>query len=784
MLRNYLVVAVRSLLRHRLYSLLNIAGLAVGLAVCILILLFVRDELSYDRHHEKSEQIYRLLQGRSARTSYPPGAILRDDVPEVQEMTHVSCKWERLVSYGEKRFKEPDFLYADPNIFSVFSLPLRQGDLRTALAEPFSIVLTREMARKYFGDQEPLGRRLRIDNKHNYTITGVLADIPRQTHFTFDFLATFVGSEKVFYEGMLTHWGVSNFYTYLALHEGSSIAALEEKMSARIAPVIREKHPELTPPHLRLQPLPDIHLHSAELWGDIEPQGNITWVHFFSAIAVFILLVACINFTNLSTARAMERMREVGMRKVVGAHRRQLVGQFLGESVLLTGIALLVGLTLVELSLPAFNAMVGKKLGLLAAADPELLIGLAGTALLVGIAAGSYPAFYLSSFRPVEVLKGSLNGGRGGALFRRGLVVLQFAISIALIVGTGVVYRQMEYMRYKDLGFDKEHVAVVEMPGGDSEGFKAEVVQYPGVTGLAGASDVPPDPYGRSAPITPEEAPELAKWTHIIAVDYDLIETLGLQLVAGRAFSSAFGTDEEEALILTETAVEELGWRSPEEALGKRCQIDGERTVVGVLKDFHFESLHVPVKGRALEVRPDWTWLLVVRIRGDQIPETLTFLEGKWAEFFPDWPFDFWFVEQRFDQAYRSEERTGKVAGAAALLAVFVACLGLFGLASFTTEQRTKEIGIRKVLGATIPGIVSLLSKEVIWLVAGANAVAWPVAYFVMERWLRAFPYRINPDAEIFLLGGLLTLVIAWLTVSWQAIKTALANPVDALRHE
>ena len=783
MLGNYLKVAVRHLLRHRLYSLINIAGLAVGMAACILILLLVRDELSYDRHHEKADQIYRVLQGRSARTSYPPGAILRDAVPEVVEMVRL-CKWGRLVSYSEKRFEEQDFIYADPNVFAVFTFPLLKGDPQTALAEPFSIVITEEMARKYFGDEDPVGKVLRTDNKHDYTVTGVLEKMPRASHFTFDFLATFVGAEKVFYENMLTHWGVSNFYTYLVLHESSSIPALEEKMSALIAPVIEEKHPELTPPHLVLQPLLDTHLHSANLWGDIEVQGNITWVYVFSAIAAVILLIACINFTNLSTARSVERMREVGMRKVVGACRRHLVGQFMGESVFLTFIALLIGLALVELFLPFFNTLVDKKLGLFAGESRGVLWGLVGIALCVGIAAGSYPALYLSAFRPVEVLEGKVRSGRGGLLFRRGLVLLQFAISIALIAGTGVVYRQMEFMRHKDLGFDKEHVAVVEMSGGDIELFKAEVAQHPGIVSLAGASDVPPDSYFRSAPIIPEGASERTKWARLIVVDYDLIETLGLALVAGRAFSSAFGTDEEEGLILTEAAVAALGWESPEAALGKRCQIDGERTVVGVLKDFHFESLHAPVSPMAFEVRPSSTWLLVVRMRGDRIPETLDFLKGKWAAQFPDWPFDYWFVDQSFDRAYRAEERTGRVAGGAALLTIFVACLGLFGLASFTAEQRTKEIGIRKVLGASVPGIVALLSKEVSWLVIGANAVAWPVAYLAMDRWLQEFAYRIDPGVEIFALGGLLALAIAWLTVGWQAVRAALTNPVEALRYE
>ncbi len=680
MFRNYLVIAVRNLLRHKLYSLINVSSLVIGLVSCILILFYGQDELSYGRHHEKAEQIYRVLQGRSARTSYPLGEFLHEKFPEVVEMVRISCKWERLVSHGEKRFKEPDFIYADPNVFKMFSFSLLRGDSRTALARPFSVVITEEMAGKYFGDRDPLGEVLRIDNRHDYTVTGVLADISYNSHFTFDFLATFAGAEKVFYQGMLDDWGASNFYTYLLLYEQASTHGLEAKMSSLVVQPIREKHPELTAPSLLLQPLPDIHLHSAHLWGDIEPQGNFTYIYVFSAIAVFILLIACINFVNLSTARSFERMKEVGIRKVAGAHRLQLAKQFMGESILLSVIALLCSLTLIELLLPAFCALTEKNLVLFGAESWGVWWKLAGIALCAGMAAGIYPAFYLSSFGPMEVLKGRSRSGQDGTLFKRVLVGLQFSISIALIAGAGIIYKQMEYLLHQDLGFEEEHVAVVNVPGGKTEMAKAQFAQHPGIINLAAASDLPPDHYFRSAPIIPERAPERTTWVRIIAVDYNLIETLGLELVAGRDFSPAFGTDDEEALILTEKAVAALGWNSPADALGKYCEIDGERAVVGVIRDFHFEPLHSPLEPMAFQFRPSWT-----------------------------------------------------------------------------------EIG---------------------WLIVGANLAAWPAAYFVMQKWLENFAYKMDLGPGMFVLGGVLPVVIDGMTTGYQTIKAAQANPIDLLRYE
>lgn len=784
MLRNYLIVALRSLLRRRVTTAINIGGLAVGLAACALILLYVHDELRHDRFHQNGDRTFRVLRGGSARTSYPLGEVVQSGVPQVEEMTRLSCKWERLVAHGDRGFWEADLLYADPSFFEVFSFPLLRGDPRTALSAPFTMVISETAAQRYFGDENPLGKTLTVDDEREYTVTGVAADVPPQSHFHFDCLATFAGSDPVFYEGMLEHWGVSNFYTYVRLRGDGDRSALEAAMTELIAPVIGAKHPELTPSRLILQPLSHIRLHSAHLWGDIEPQGEIAVVYALSAIAVLILVIACINFTNLATVRSVERMREVGLRKVVGALRRQLAMQFLGESIVQAILALILAAGLVEAALPAFGALVGKE-GLLLHVDGWTAVGIVlGAALVVGSAAGLYPALCLSSFLPVSALKGRVSGARGGAAFRRGLVVAQFAITIGLMAATGVLYRQVEYMRAKDLGFASEHVVVLQVPDGSTPQLIARLTQNPAVVSAGAASDLPPDRFFRSAPVAALDGAQLEQWMRIVVVDYDLMQTLRLRLLAGREFSAQLGRDPTEALILSEAGARALGWDSPQDAVGKRCRIDGERTVVGVVGDLHYEPLQAAIEPVAFEPRPEWTHLVAARLRAGQIPQALSAIEATWAELYPAWPFRYHFVDQSFDQAYRAEERTQKIIGSGALLAVLVACLGLYGLSSLVAEQRTREIGVRKVLGASVPNVVGLLAREMCWLVLAANLIAWPAATWTTNHWLERFAYRIDPEPQVLAISGLLALGLALAAVSYHVIRAALSDPVQALRCE
>ena len=805
MLRNYMIVAVRNLLRHKVYSAINIAGLAIGLACCILILLFVQDELSYDRYHEKAGRIYRFtVEWRNSRTGetaqaakgpYRLAEVLRTDFPEVPHIIRFN-RQRPLIGYGDKRFFEGRFFFVDPDVFEVFSFPLIQGDPRTALREPFTVVMTREMARKYFGDEDPMGKVLRYGDNRELKVTGILGEVPRHSHFQFDFLSSMKVANTLFNRIVLENWGENTVYTYLLLSPGVSPAGIER----RFPDFIRKHAPQWAQgSRYFLQPLTDIHLHS-HTRGEIEPNGDIVYVYAFSAIAVFILLIACINFMNLSTARSASRAREVGMRKVVGANRSQLVQQFLGESVFLSFLALLLAVALVELSLPAFNGFVGKALDMNYSGNLTAIFGLVGIALFAGVIAGSYPAFFMSAFEPVDVLKGTIKGGPKGAGFRRVLVAFQFAISVFLIVVTGIIYGQLEHCRNIKLGYDKEHVVVISgIPVSlrqNYEAFKQELLQNLRVVSAAGTSRIPSGQLGsnistRAEGFPEEESPSM----QTVWVGYDFFETLGMSFAAGRGFSKGAPSDKKAAFVLNEAAVRALGW-TPENAIGKRFGSqfieDWQRgqwvwkdgRVIGVVKDVHFESLREKIVPVVFFIQPNMAGNFLIRVRPDEIPGTLHFLKQKWQEFNPNRPFEYSFLDERFDQLYRTEEKQGQVFGTFALLAIFVACLGLFGLASFATERRTKEIGIRKVLGASVSNIVFLMSKEFVLLVGVANLIAWPVAYYAMNKWLEDFAYRIELGPGVFVLGGILAMVIALATVSAQAIRAARANPVDALRYE
>ncbi len=805
MLRNYLIVAVRNLLRHRGYSAINIAGLAIGMTCCILILLFVQDELSYDWYHERADRIYRFaVEWRNPKTGetaqlvsgpYRLAETLRTDFPEVPHIIRFSCK-RPLIGYGDKRFPEGRFFFVDPGVFEVFSFPLIHGDPRTALREPFTVVITQEMARKYFGDEDPMGKVLRYGDDRELKVTGILGEIPRHSHFRFDFLSSITVANVLFNRIALENWGENSVYTYLLLPPGVSPAEIER----RFPDLIRKHAPQWAQgARYFLQPLTDIHLHS-HAGGEIEPNGDIVYIYAFSAIAVFILLIACINFMNLSTARSASRAREVGMRKVVGADRSQLVWQFLGESVFLSFLALLLAVALVELSLPAFNGFVGKALDMDYGGNLTAVFGLIGIALFAGVIAGSYPAFFMSAFEPVEVLKGTLKGGPKGAGFRKVLVAFQFAISIFLIVVTGIIYGQLKHCRNIKLGYDKEHVVVISgVPGSlqqKYEAFKQELLQNPRVVSAAGTSRIPSGRLGSNISTRAEDFPEEESPSmQTVWVGYDFFETLRMPFVAGRSFSKAAPSDEKAAFVLNEAAVRRLGW-TPENAIGKRFGSqfieDWQRgqwvwkdgRVIGVVKDVHFESMRERIVPMVFFIQPNMAGNFLVRVRPDDIPGTLHFLKQKWQGVNPNHPFEYSFLDERFDQLYRAEEKQGQIFGTFALLAIFVACLGLFGLASFATVRRTKEIGIRKVLGASVGSIVALLSKEFVILVGVANLIAWPVAYYAMNRWLQDFAYRIELGPGVFVLGGTVALVIALLTVSYQAVRAARANPVEALRYE
>ncbi len=799
MLKNYLKIALRNLLRHKGYSFINVAGLAVGITCCLLILLFVQDELSYDRYHEKAGRIYRLVveneaEGRvfqNALSSAPMVPALLRDYPEIESAARFyPVDASVMVSYGERRFYEERFFYADAAAFEIFTFPFIKGDPKTALNAPNTIVLTEEMAHKFFGDEDPLGKIIKVDLQRDYLVTGVIKNIPNNSHLRFDFLASFQSLESILGEA-LQSWTYNPFFSYLLLRRDYPARELDGKIASLFEKNIAEQLQSLgwrLQPYL--QPLTDIHLHP--LGNELYAQGDIRYIYIFSAIALFILVIACINFMNLATARSEMRSREVGMRKILGSQQRQLVAQFIGESVLMALIATLIAVVLIELILPSFNAIANRELAIDYSNNPLLLVGLFALTLFVGVLAGSYPAFFLSAIKPLEVFKSRTATGWRGFLSRQALVVFQFGISIILMIGTVVVYNQLDYLRKKKLGYNQEQVVVVPIKDAglleQRQTFKHALLQSPSVSRVTFTSRYPGIGTWGTVARRPDRPEVQVTDMKVLLTDFDYIETLNIALLAGRSFSAEMDaiTGATRAVILNETAARALGWSAPAEAVGQTINALGNRsgTIIGVVKDFHFQTLHMGMQPLMMVPAPDGYGYAMLRIAAHDIGGTLEHVKNAWTVFAPQWPFEYLFLDDNFGKQYEAEQRLGKIFGAFGGIAIFIACLGLFGLASFTAGRRTREIGIRKVLGATASGIVKLLSREFVKLVLVANVIAWPVAYFAMNKWLQSFAYRIDIGWWIFALAGGLALLIALLTVSMQAIKAALANPVEALRYE
>jgi putative ABC transport system permease protein len=806
MVKNWLKVAFRNLVRYKGYSFINLFGLAVGMTCAVLILLYVRDELSFDRYAPKAGSIYRLAleaqtanRGlvRTARTPPPWAPAMARDFPEVLNFVRFKTplvSWLVGSEEREKRFHEKGFYFADPSVFEVFGLRLLRGDPATALKEPNSLVLTETAAARYFGPDDPLGKVLRIDNTYDFRVTGVVQDVPRRSHIGFDILASFESLNvlPIYGGGQYSTFernGLNpDVYTYLLLKDGYPPAELEKKLPGFFQTYLGR---QLAQANVRLttflQPLVGIHLHS-NLDAELRANASISDLYIYTAVALFILAIACINFMNLATARSAGRAREVGIRKVVGAERRQLVGQFLGESLLLAMISLVLALALAKLLLPAFGALAGKALSL-SFADPLLLLGGFALALVVGVASGSYPAFFLSAFRPANVLKGSLRSGGSNVLLRKGLVVFQFGIALVFIIGTAVVYEQLRYIRTKPLGFDKKNVVV--LPLGDPrarplfQAFKDRVLQSPEVVAAAGATSLPGGLVNVGLVLPEGAAPDAQAAVDFSLVGYDFLRALGIELAAGRDFSREFPTDLLQAVILNETAVRHFGWTAS--PLDKRLRVGNlDCRVIGVVKDFHVRSFHNRVGPLVLHLSPTPDGLLYAALRIDpkEPQKALAYIESQWRQVYPHDPFVYSFLEDDFDALYRAEDARGRVFAAFSALTVIIACLGLFGLASFSAEQRRKEVGVRKVLGASAAGLARMLTMDFVRLVLLACAVAWPVAYYVMSRWLGGFAYRAALDWRVFPAAGVLAVLIALLTVGSQAVRAALANPVESIRTE
>ncbi len=797
MFQNYFKVTFRSLKRHKAYSFINFAGLAVGMACCILILTYVHWELSYDRYHEKSDRIFRLavngdINDRAfniACVNNPPGPYLAQEWPEVEAAARIRPRNRCVVIFEDKRFFEEGVMWADASLFEVFSFPLITGVPGTALKNPYTAVITDSMALKYFGGDEPIGRILRIDDQADYTITAVMQDVPENSHFTFDILLS-NETRYVTDKAQMVRWmGDFNNYTYLLLRPGVDPAELEarfpaliDKQMGRILNAIGGKITYI------LQPLTAIHLHS-RLEGEIAQVSDIAYVYIFSCVAAFILLLACINFMNLATARSANRAREVGMRKVHGAVRSKLVRQFLGESMIYSFASLALALLLVEAVLPLFRSLSGRPMHIPYFELGWLIPSLLGLALLVGMAAGSYPAFYLAGFQPSHVLKSGFAAGRSRSRFRQVLVTFQFAVSTMLIIGTAVILSQVSYMKNKRLGFDKERVAIIRITNERMqdalEPIKQEMLRIPGVMDVAMSSHVPGWGARRNICLPEGFAPDESVMMGIIGVDADFIPALGIQLASGRNFSNEFPSDPDKSVLINETAARRLGWDEP---LGKLIREGDDRmipkTVVGVVEDYHFMSLHDTIEPLLITNTRDDLEALIIRLGPGDVSAILGSLQARWESVVPGLPFDYFFLDQEFDSQYRAEERLSRIFAYFSLLAIFIACLGLFGMAAYTAEQRTKEIGIRKVLGASAGQLVLLLNREFSALVILANLAAWPLVYWFARRWLEDFAYRISLNLSIFLVCALAVFAIGILTVSYQSIRAALADPVDSLKYE
>ncbi|MBN1273267.1 MAG: ABC transporter permease [Candidatus Aminicenantes bacterium] len=788
---HYIKTALRIIRRRKAYTFINISGLAIGLCVCMLIVLWVADEWSFDRFHTNADRIFRVYRDESATQMFstsaltppPMAAALKQDFPDIIRSTRFGYWRRQLVTYRDKSFNETRYMHVDPDFFHMFSFPLLKGDPDTVFANPYSIVLTEKTAAKYFGEEDPIGKTLTVNNRFDVIITGIIRRDSLKSSLEFDLLSPFdILIKESLGEEVRDNWGFNSFGTYVLLEAAASL----DNLNRHLKDYLNKKYSEEDTDALVLQPLTDIHLFS-NLGHDLHNRGDIKYVWIFSALAVFVLLIACVNFVNLTTARSVRRAKEVGLRKVVGANRRQLIRQFFAESVLMSLLALIFALLLVECLLPLFNNLSGKELSSSWLKNPSFLLIFIGLALLTGLLSGIYPALFLSSFQPVRVLKGSMFSTRANPLFRKVLVIFQFSLSVFLITGTLIISRQLSYLRHTNLGFNREHIIYVSIHGKLHEQYNAireRFLQHPDVLHVTASMALPTNI--QSTPGTPMwegKDPETVMEIKADFIDYDYIETFEISLVEGRSFSREFGSDPETAFIVNEEAVRRMGLESP--VVGKKFGfwgIDGR--IIGVMKDAHFQSLHHKIEPLVFKMFPDWLRRMYVKVRSGDMALTLASLEKTWDGMNTGYPFEVRFLDEDFENLYKQEARLENIFRVFAALAVFIACLGLFGLASFIAEQRTKEIGIRKVLGSSTAGIVGLLNRDFLKWILTAAFFAWPAAYLAMHFWLQKFAYRIPLEIWMFFLAASIGLAVGLITVSLQTLKAARTHPANSLKHE
>ncbi|GHA54044.1 ABC transporter permease [Pontibacter akesuensis] len=809
MLQNYFKVALRHLTRNKVYSAINIGGLAVGIAACILIFLFVKDELSYDRYHAKADRVYRVTRDfvsgngsvslHLARVAPPVGPLLQQDFPQIEAVA-------RMVTFGilfedketQRTYSEDNVYFAEPAVFEMFDIELVNGNREKALREPFTILLSQEMAEKYYPGENPVGKVLHFGENSSLRVEGVFKPFPANSHLHPDFLGSFITlNDTTVYgaEQLKTNWGNNSFPTYVLLESEKDAAQLEAQFPAFLDKHLAgTDHADGAKPsdftNLYLQKLTDIHLKS-NLDSELEVNGDMDSIMILSAVALIILLIACINYINLSTARATTRAKEVGVRKVIGAARQNLVLQFLLESVLTVSIATLLALGLVELCLPWLNTFTDKALDFNLLSDNWLLALVFLLPLLVGILAGLYPALYLSHFQAATVLKGALSNSSKNPMLRKTLVVVQFSVSIILIIATGIIFQQLMYIQNKDLGFDKDQLVI--LPDNSEmrpqfEAFKAELLKSSAIEGVGRSQLIPTEQLLNSAGAQVAKGDSMAPTTasiKFVTVDHDMFDVYNIKLVAGRNFSREYRSDDTAAYVLNEAAVRMIGWSDPQQAINQRFTYGGNNgRIIGVVNDINFESLHKEIAPMVFMIRGWGNYQNIsIKIGGDT-PQALAHIEETWNKFLPNYPFEYEFMDQLYGQTYEAEQKKGQIFTLFSCMAILIACLGLFGLASYTTVQRRKEIGIRKVFGAPVASIVALISKDFMKLVLVANILAWPIAWYAMRSWLDDFAYRINIGTDIFILAGIVAFIIAMATISYQAIRAATSDPVKSIRTE
>jgi predicted permease len=792
MFRNYLKIALRNILRQKGYSFINITGLSLGMACCLLMLLWVSDELSYNHFHENAETLFRVEQDQPTSqgqfhvnvTPYAMGPALVAEIPEIKNASRIDATGTLLVRYGDKSFFESGGSAVDPSFLDMFSFPLVKGDKASALKQPTSAVISEDIAAKYFGEDDPVGKTLTFNDQYAVTVTGVMKNAPLQSTFRPDIL---VPMELMKLAGVNTgNWGTNEIITMVELHDPNTAGTVAAKITD-----LTEKHRTIANPdrknnpayiaQFELMPLTGLRQYSRFGYGQV--YGNIQTIVIFLIMAVFIILIACINYMNLATARSANRAKEVGLRKTVGAGRGNISFQFFSESLLTTMIAFVFALILTEAFLPLFNDISGKQLSAAAPFSPGFLPVLLGITILTGLLSGTYPALILSRFQPAQVLKGRT--GSGGSLFRKSLVVFQFSLSIVLMIGTLVMTDQLDYMRNKQIGYDKEQLIHIVLLGDTPKSysaFKEALLKDPRILGVSGTHQQPTQigSNGSGAEWDGKD-PNFKPLIGFAGVDYDYTETMKIELAEGRSFSRAYATDTSAAVMINEELAKMMGSAS---VVGKRFTWQGDATVIGVMKNFHYQQVQNNIEPLAVYLAPNLIRYAVIRLQAGQVTESLDYVKRVWEQVYPPYPFEYKFFDDDFAQMFANDDRMALLLKIAAIIAIIIACLGLFGLASFMTERRTKEIGIRKTLGATASGISLMLSKEFVKWVILANLLAWPAAYYAMSRWLENYAYRTDIGWWLFAVSGIATLVIAVVTVSYQSVKAARANPIESLRYE